>query len=188
MLRLRTCDALGAGDEIRNGFGQGDGDGAAYSVPKPIDHVLRGAPDAVALVDREGTMSFAEVEDAVARLAGLAGGAGAAGGGAGRDLVAQDARRLPDAAGGGARGAVHVPVNPMLKRAQVAHILADSGASLLLTQASRAATLEAGDVPAGCALAIEAGEGCTCSCCHAAIPIRWRRSSTPPARPGGRRG
>ena len=38
-------------------------------------------------------------------------------------------------------GLVHVPVNPALRRAQVAHILADSGAALLVTQASRAATL-----------------------------------------------
>ena len=28
-------------------------------------------------------------------------------------------------------GLVHVPINPLLKRAQVAHILGDSGASLL---------------------------------------------------------
>ncbi|WP_137899804.1 AMP-binding protein, partial [Sphingomonas sp. 2SG] len=47
-------------------------------------------------------------------------------------------------------GLVHVPVNPALRRAQVAHILADSGAALLVTQAARAATLAAGDVPAGC--------------------------------------
>ncbi len=45
---------------------------------------------------------------------------------------------------------VHVPVNPLLKRAQVAHILADSGASLLLGNAARLATLEPGDVPDGC--------------------------------------
>ena len=49
-------------------------------------------------------------------------------------------------------GLVHVPINPVLKRAQVTHILADSGASLLLTGEGRAATLEAGDVPTGCEL------------------------------------
>ena len=45
-----------------------------------------------------------------------------------------------------------VPVNPALRRAQVAHILADSGAALLVTQAARAATLEAGDRPDDCRL------------------------------------
>jgi acyl-coenzyme A synthetase/AMP-(fatty) acid ligase len=29
-------------------------------------------------------------------------------------------------------GCIHVPINPLLKRAQVAHILADSGAVLLI--------------------------------------------------------
>merc|ERR1712185_394067 len=38
----------------------------------------------------------------------------------------------------------------MLKRAQVAHILADSGASLLLGTPARLATLESGDLPEGC--------------------------------------
>jgi acyl-CoA ligase (AMP-forming) (exosortase A-associated) len=52
-------------------------------------------------------------------------------------------------------GLVHVPVNPVLKRAQVSHILADSGASLLLTSAARAATLEAGDIPEGCMVWLE---------------------------------
>ncbi|SUJ22660.1 Uncharacterised protein [Sphingomonas paucimobilis] len=35
----------------------------------PIDHVLRGAGDALALLDREGGLSFAEAETMVARLA-----------------------------------------------------------------------------------------------------------------------
>ena len=47
-------------------------------------------------------------------------------------------------------GLVHVPINPLLKRAQVAHILADSGAVLLLGTKARLATLEDGDVPSGC--------------------------------------
>jgi acyl-CoA ligase (AMP-forming) (exosortase A-associated) len=47
-------------------------------------------------------------------------------------------------------GLVHVPANPLLKRAQVAHILADSGARLLISGEARLATLEAGDRPADC--------------------------------------
>ncbi|MDH3589993.1 MAG: AMP-binding protein, partial [Gammaproteobacteria bacterium] len=38
-------------------------------------------------------------------------------------------------------GAVFVPVNPQLKSAQVAHILGDCGARMLITTAARAATL-----------------------------------------------
>ncbi len=52
-------------------------------------------------------------------------------------------------------GLVHVPVNPLLRRAQVAHILADSAAALFVTQGPRAALLEAGDRPEGCALVLE---------------------------------
>jgi acyl-CoA ligase (AMP-forming) (exosortase A-associated) len=42
-------------------------------------------------------------------------------------------------------GLVHVPINPLLKRAQVAHILADSGAKLLISNDARLALLEVGD-------------------------------------------
>src|SRR5690606_4684760 len=41
-----------------------------------------------------------------------------------------------------AAGTVFVPINPVLKAAQVGHILRDSGAALLVTNASRAASLE----------------------------------------------
>ena len=38
-------------------------------------------------------------------------------------------------------GLIHVPVNPLLKGPQVAHILADSGAKLLITNGARAEML-----------------------------------------------
>jgi acyl-CoA ligase (AMP-forming) (exosortase A-associated) len=43
-------------------------------------------------------------------------------------------------------GLVHVPINPLLKRAQVAHILGDSGAKLLISNAARLASLEPADL------------------------------------------
>ena len=52
-------------------------------------------------------------------------------------------------------GAVHVPINPVLKRAQAAYILADSGARLLVAGEGRVASLEPGDLPAACDLALE---------------------------------
>lgn len=42
-------------------------------------------------------------------------------------------------------GLVHVPINPLLKRAQVVHILADSGASLLIANKARLDAFEPGD-------------------------------------------
>ena len=40
-------------------------------------------------------------------------------------------------------GLVHVPVNPVLKHAQVGHVMADSGAALLIANAERLATCDA---------------------------------------------
>jgi acyl-CoA synthetase (AMP-forming)/AMP-acid ligase II len=124
--------------------------------PCPIDHLpARGAPHAVALVDRAGTMTFAVLETAVSVAAGWLAGRGLSAG----DRVAtwlpktRTACVMPLAVA--RAGLVHVPVNPALRRAQVAHILSDSGAVLLVTQASRAGTLEAGDVPAGCGIVDE---------------------------------
>ena len=126
--------------------------------PLPIDHVcLRGRPDDVALVDRAGTWTYAELEEAVASIAGWL---------AGQDLAPGDrvATWLPKtrlaciAPLAVARaGLVHVPVNPALRRAQVAHILGDSGARLLITQRSRADTLGADDAPAACTVVDETG-------------------------------
>ncbi|WP_375270087.1 AMP-binding protein [Sphingomonas sp.] len=126
---------------------------------RPIDHVLRGAADAPALIDRAGTMTFAEVEAAVARLAGwLAREVAEPGARVATWLPkTREACLMPLAAS--RAGLVHVPINPALKRAQVAHILNDSGAAMLLTQEARAATLEAGDLPEGVAVHVAVGEG-----------------------------
>ena len=118
--------------------------------PRTIDRVLRGAAGDLALIDRAGTMTFAHVEAVVAAMAAWLAGQGLSPG----DRVAswlpktRAACLLPLATA--RAGLVHVPVNPALRRAQVAHILGDSGARLLVTQDARAATLAAGDVPAGC--------------------------------------
>jgi acyl-CoA ligase (AMP-forming) (exosortase A-associated) len=129
------------------------------ATPRPIDHVLRGAPDAPALVDRAGAVDYAAAEDAVARIAGWLAGLRLAPGARVATWLpkTRDACWMPLAAA--RAGLVHVPVNPVLRRAQVAHILADSGAALLVTQAARAATLAPGDVPPGCAVATDVGEG-----------------------------
>ena len=122
----------------------------------PLDHLTRrGAPDAPALLTREGPLDYAGLEAAVASLAAALQGRGLAAG----ERVASWLPKtrmtalLPLAC---ARAAlVHVPVNPLLKRAQVAHILADSEASLLVTGKARLNTLEPGDLPPGCAAILE---------------------------------
>lgn len=121
-------------------------------VPRPLDHLTGcGAPDAVAWGDRHGVMTYAELEAEVARMAGWLARYGLERGARVASWLPKTriACLMPLAAA--RAGLVHVPVNPALKRAQVAHILTDSGASLLLTQAARLATLEPGDVPTGCA-------------------------------------
>ena len=64
-----------------------------------------------------------------ARLAGWLRGAGAGEGRAGGELGRQGRADQPAAARRARAGLVHVPINPLLKRVQVAHILADSGAA-----------------------------------------------------------
>jgi amino acid adenylation domain-containing protein len=128
-------------------------------VPRPIDHALRGRPDDLALIDREGELTFAEAEAEVAALAGWLASLGLAPGARVASWLpkTRHACLMPLAAP--RAGLVHVPINPALRRAQVAHILADSGAALLLTQPARAATLVPGDVPDDCRVMTEAGRG-----------------------------
>jgi acyl-CoA ligase (AMP-forming) (exosortase A-associated) len=114
--------------------------------PFPLDHLaLRGAADAVALVVGEERLSYAELDRAVGRLAAGLVARGLAPG----DRVAswmgkmRLACLMPLAAA--RAGLVHVPINPVLKRAQAAHILADSGARLLIANRGRLDSLEEGD-------------------------------------------
>lgn len=123
----------------------------------PLDHLaLRGRDDADALSLREGVLSWKDLRSRVARLAAWLKqevplkGARIASWAAKGELTCL----LPLAAA--RAGLVHVPVNPLLKHAQVAHILSDSGAVLLIGTPARLASLDEGDVPARCRLIAEA--------------------------------
>ena len=125
---------------------------ALDSRPRPLDHLAeRGEAGAPALVLRTGTLNHEDLRNRVARLAGWLVRRASKG-----DRVASWAAKgeatclLPLACA--RAGVVHVPINPLLKRAQAAHILADSGSTLLVGTHARLATLEEADVPAGCAL------------------------------------
>lgn len=131
---------------------------AADPVPRPLDHLAEfGAVGDSALVLRGGTLTYGDLRERVARLSGWlrhcvpTPGARVASWAAKGELTCL----LPLAAA--RAGLVHVPVNPLLKRAQVAHILANSGAQLLLGTKARLDSLEPGDVPAGCRL-VEEGQ------------------------------
>ena len=115
--------------------------------PRPLDHLtLRGEPDAPALITREGPLDYAGLEAMTGALAAALKARGLNHG----DRVASWLPKnrltslLPLACA--RAGLIHVPVNPLLKRMQVAHILADSGASLLLSGKARLGTLEDGDL------------------------------------------
>ncbi|WP_373474439.1 acyl-CoA ligase (AMP-forming), exosortase A system-associated [Sphingorhabdus sp.] len=114
----------------------------------PPDHLaLFGQPDAPALAVRDKVYSFKELNLRIGRLAAWLATRGLSAG----DRVAtwlgksEVACLMPLASV--RAGLVHVPVNPLLKAAQVAHIIADSGAQLLVTNAARAATLDATSLP-----------------------------------------
>ncbi len=131
---------------------------------RPIDHLLlRGDPAASALDGRSGHYSYAELEQALARLAGWLAGFGLEPGARVASWVAKGpvAALMPLAAP--RAGLIHVPINPLLKHRQVAHILADSGAALLIGTAARIDSLEPGDVPAGCQLHREDDAACAMS-------------------------
>jgi acyl-CoA ligase (AMP-forming) (exosortase A-associated) len=125
-------------------------------LPRPLDHlaeraVAAGFGDRPALVLREATLNHHQLSQRVAMLAGWLAqmlptpGARVASWAAKGELTCL----LPLAAA--RAGLVHVPINPLLKRAQAAHILGDSGAQLLIGTDARLASLEPGDLPPGCA-------------------------------------
>ena len=128
--------------------------------PKPLDHLaLRGAPGDVALIDKNGELDFAGLDAAVGALAlwlldqGLEPG----------DRVASWLNKtrlaclMPLATA--RAGLVHVPVNPLLKRAQLVYILVDARASLLIAGKARLASLKSGDISNGCVAVDEADVG-----------------------------
>jgi acyl-CoA ligase (AMP-forming) (exosortase A-associated) len=122
----------------------------------PLDHLaLRGADDAPALMLREEILSFKDLRTRVSRLAGWLMAQVPEPGARVASWVAKGELACVMPLAAARAGLVHVPVNPLLKRAQAAHILADSGASLLLATPARLGSLEPGDVPGGCTLLAE---------------------------------
>ena len=125
--------------------------------PHSLDHLAqRGAPAAPALTVGDVTITYAELDDAIGRNAaellrhGLVPGDRVASW-MGKTMLACV---LPLAAA--RAGLVHVPINPVLRRAQAAHILADSGAKLLIANQARLDSFDPGDLANARAAALEA--------------------------------
>ena len=124
--------------------------------PRPLDQLAEcGAADAPALVLRDHVLSFNELRSRVGALAAWLAARAVKGA-----RVASWAAKgemtclLPLAAA--RAGLVHVPINPLLKRAQAAYILADSGAVMLIGTSARLSTLDGDDVPPSCEVIEEA--------------------------------
>lgn len=150
---MELSDSLPANPVIRDGV-----------EIRPIDHVLlNGRPDALALDGRSGSQTFVELERSLGRLAAWLKGFGLEPGARVASWMAKGpvAALMPLAAP--RAGLVHVPVNPLLKHSQVAHILADSGAALLIGTAGRLDTLLPGDVPETCEMHREDDASCAMS-------------------------
>lgn len=139
--------------------------------PRPLDHLpAMGRHGDLALVDRAGALDYLGLERATGALAAALQARGLAQGARVASWLAKTrlASLLPIACA--RAGLIHVPINPLLKRAQAAHILADSGATLLIAGAGRAATLEKADRPADCALLIEDEAGAALLANGAGLP------------------
>ena len=122
----------------------------------PLDHLtLRGAAEAEALVVGDARLTYVELDVAVGTTASALLSLGLAPG----DRVAtwmgktRLACIMPLAAA--RAGLIHVPVNPVLRHSQAAHILADSGAKLIIANSARLESLERGDLADAKAIALE---------------------------------
>lgn len=114
----------------------------------PLDHLTqRGAPQAIALAGKFGTVDYATMEAMTGRLAHWLATHGFAPGSRIAAWLPKGvvAAVLPLAVA--RAGHVYVPINPQLKRAQVAHILVDSGALMLISQPARLDLLQPEPLP-----------------------------------------
>jgi acyl-CoA ligase (AMP-forming) (exosortase A-associated) len=139
-------------------------------VPRPLDHLAeRGRDGDPALVLRGEALNYEYLRTRVGQLASWLQGQIAQPGARVASWMAKGELTclLPLAAA--RAGLVHVPINPLLKRAQVAHILADSGSALLIANRARLDSLQPDDVPVSCPL-VEEGAALDASRGHAQMP------------------
>ncbi|MEH6716034.1 acyl-CoA ligase (AMP-forming), exosortase A system-associated [Parasphingorhabdus flavimaris] len=116
----------------------------------PLDHLAIGKdPDADALVMRSGTLSYKMLNHRVGLLAAWLLGQGLVKGDRVGTWLAKTELACIMPLASARAGLIHVPVNPLLKPAQVVHIMSDSGARLLISNSGRLKSLEDSDVDCG---------------------------------------
>jgi acyl-CoA ligase (AMP-forming) (exosortase A-associated) len=125
-------------------------------IPRPLDHLVSlGLTSDIALISRDQSFDYAALDVLVGKMAAVLLANGLVAGDRVATWLAKSIEACVMPLAAARAGIVNVPINPLLKRAQVAHILADSGARMLITGKGRADTLEAGDCPEDCALWLE---------------------------------
>ena len=132
---------------------------AANPNPFPLDQLaLRGASEAEALIVGDVRLTYRQLDEAVGVTASALLSKGLKPGDRMASWMGKNrlACVLPLAAA--RAGLIHVPINPVLKHKQAAHILADSGSKLLIANSGRLENLEPGDLAEAKAIALEEWE------------------------------
>ncbi|WP_300975048.1 AMP-binding protein [Sphingomonas sp. LHG3406-1] len=111
--------------------------------PRPLDHLaLRGGLQAPALRVGAERWTYAALDEGAGRMAHRFLALGLRPGDRLASWMGKTAFACIAPLAAARAGLVHVPINPVLRRAQAEHILADSGARLLVANRARLETLE----------------------------------------------
>ncbi|MFC7341862.1 AMP-binding protein [Saccharopolyspora griseoalba] len=127
-LRARQTRARPAGTphEVVHPLGE-------ITIPEHVEHWAAHRPEHPAIVFRQRTITYRELDELIKRVGGWLSSAGVRAG----DRVAVHLPNCPQfvvAMAAALRiGAVHVPVNPMFRGPELAHELRDSGAEVVIT-------------------------------------------------------
>jgi acyl-CoA ligase (AMP-forming) (exosortase A-associated) len=126
-------------------------------VTPALDHLpLRGAPADPALLLRDQAIDFAGIEAMTGRIAAMLRARALPAGSRVASWLPKGLAACVLPLATARAGHIYVPVNPLLKRAQLAHILEDCEAALLVLPEARAGQLAADDLPIDCAIIHEA--------------------------------
>ena len=140
-------------------------------IPLTLDQLARrGASGAPALAGRFGTLDYAALDALTSHVAGGLLARGLQPGDRVATWLAKTRLACVMPLATARAGLIHVPINPLLKHAQAAHIIADSGARLLIAGEGRAATLAPGDLPDDAALLLEAEADDVLPGCETPLP------------------
>ncbi|MDR2112211.1 MAG: acyl-CoA ligase (AMP-forming), exosortase A system-associated [Candidatus Accumulibacter sp.] len=110
-------------------------------LPDLVAYAARRFPENIALTHGQDSMTYAALRDAVVRFAGGIAGLGLARGERLAIYLEKRFETVVASFGAAAAGGVFVPLNPLLKPEQVAYILRDCNARVLVTSPERCALL-----------------------------------------------